>query len=52
MTDERYLKLSLDYEDELTEEEIMQGWHWCQDWDFMLLGPGMPEMSGCNCFKE
>ncbi len=24
---------------ELTEEEIKDGWHWCHEWDLLLVGP-------------
>lgn len=34
---------------ELSEEEISEGWHWCPDWDGLLVGPGMPEQNGCQC---
>jgi len=25
------------------------GWHFCPDWDFMLIGPEWPEMECCTC---
>lgn len=37
----------------LTDDEIEQGWHWCGDWDFLLVGPGMEgEQAACNCFQD
>ena len=33
----------------LTPEERAEGWHFCHDWDGMLVGPGMPEMECCTC---
>lgn len=33
----------------LTEEEISEGWHYCYDWDDMLIGPIMPEWDACIC---
>jgi hypothetical protein len=24
----------------LTQDEVTQGWHFCPDWDFLLIGPG------------
>lgn len=33
----------------LTQEEIDSGWHFCFDWDGLLIGPGMPEMKICIC---
>lgn len=26
-----------------------QGWHFCADWDFMLVGPVDPEWECCTC---
>jgi hypothetical protein len=23
----------------LTQDEVTQGWHFCPDWDFLLIGP-------------
>ena len=28
----------------LTAEEIAQGWHFCPEWDELLIGPGMSEL--------
>lgn len=33
----------------LTNEEVLVGWHYCPDWDFLLVGPGMEEQEGCQC---
>lgn len=33
----------------LSDEEIAEGWHWCPEWDGLLVGPGMPEMESCVC---
>ena len=34
----------------LTKEEISEGWHWCPEWDDMLIGPEMHmEWEICNC---
>ena len=35
----------------LTDEEIRQGYHFCPDWDFMVVGPEDSEISGCTCQK-
>lgn len=49
MTPERYNAL-MDNEDlELTEDEMLEGWHFCMDWDFLLVGPGMEETQSCHC---
>ena len=31
--------------------EVAEGWHFCPDWDEMLVGPGMPELESCLCGK-
>ena len=33
----------------LNENDISRGWHFCPDWDDMVIGPGMPEMEACTC---
>lgn len=48
MTDEHYDAL-MDYEVELTQAEIDEGWHFCWCWDGLLVGPGMGEMEFCHC---
>lgn len=35
-----------------SEEEVKAGWHYCTDWDFMLVGPGMREWEGCTCERS
>lgn len=37
---------------ELTKEERDEGWHFCVDWDGMLLGPTSPENESCYCDVE
>ena len=36
-------------DENLTQEEFEHGWHWCPDWDGLLVGPGMGELMGCQC---
>ncbi len=48
MTDERYMDLDKTGMG-LTTEEQKEGWHWCYDWDLMLVGPGMQAMEFCLC---
>lgn len=48
MTPERYQQL-MDDEDPLSDEEIAEGWHFCYDWDGLLVGPGMEETGCCSC---
>lgn len=33
----------------LTSEEMNSGWHFCPDWDHMLICKGMPESDACTC---
>jgi hypothetical protein len=46
---ERWLKLEKSKDLPLTQEEIDKGWHWCPDWDDLLIGPGMEEIKACLC---
>lgn len=48
MDRQRYAELEL-RDGKLTAEEIAQGWHFCPEWDYMLVGPGMPEADCCLC---
>jgi len=48
MNNDRYFKCEFGNEP-LTREEINQGWHWCENWNDMLVGPGMKEMECCYC---
>lgn len=48
MTLERWLEVE-DGDSPLTAEERAEGWHWCYDWDGLLIGPGMQEMESCTC---
>ena len=49
MDENRYHLLNKDAEDRLTEEELSLGWHFCVDWDCMLVGPSMGEYEQCQC---
>ena len=35
--------------DQLTPEEISQGWHYCYTWNRNLIGPGNVKMDSCKC---
>lgn len=48
MDDKRYKELDESGQG-LTQEEMDQGWHWCGNWDDMLVGPGTEEASCCHC---
>lgn len=33
----------------LTIEEMNQGWHWCPNSNFLLVGPNCPDALICSC---
>lgn len=49
MSNERWQALMNDQDLELTGEELKEGWHFCPDWDGLLIGPGMMEVDYCLC---
>lgn len=49
MTDERYAEIMEDDTVRLTEEEIAEGFHFCPDFDGLLVGPSSPEIDSCTC---
>jgi hypothetical protein len=49
MKNKRWLELEINGDILLTQEEISEGWHWCPDWDDLLIGPGMGEIEVCLC---
>jgi hypothetical protein len=48
MNRERYIELDRSGTG-LTKEEWEQGWHWCNEWDGMLVGPNTDEALVCSC---
>jgi len=52
MTDERYQRLMADdsTSENLMQHEIRQGWHFCCEFDGLLIGPGMGETKFCHCY--
>lgn len=48
MEDIRYSNLMADLSI-LTPTEIAAGWHFCPDWDFLLICPDYPESESCTC---
>ena len=52
MSKDRWTQLMLDEDLELTAEEIKNGWHFCVEFDGLLIGPGMDEMKNCECSKH
>lgn len=49
MNRERWNLLMTTDSEKLSDDEISQGWHFCDDWDGLLIGPGMGEMEACEC---
>ena len=52
MTDERYRFLMNDELAGLTHDEVKEGWHFCSEWDGLLVGPGCAELSCCHCWPQ
>lgn len=52
MLPERWTELMYNGDLRLTEKEIAEGWHFCPDWDSLLIGPGMIEMDYCSCREK
>jgi len=48
MTRERYDLLMKDDTVPLSDAELKDGWHFCYEFDGLLVGPGMGEASCCN----
>jgi len=51
MTDERYLALERTGE-KLTDAERKEGWHYCCEWDGLLINKSWPEAECCTCNVE
>lgn len=49
MNDERYWFLMNNENENLTQEEIESGYHFCPCWDDLLVGPDMVEFKYCYC---
>jgi hypothetical protein len=49
MTEARYRELMDSAEARLTESEMAEGWHFCDEFDALLIGPGTPELEFCRC---
>lgn len=52
MDDKRYYYLETNIDAKLTKEEISEGWHWCCEFDYLLVGPRMQEQEYCLCFTD
>lgn len=51
MTSARYMELSGDMDLSLTPEEFAAGWHFCNDWDGLLIHASDPEAEACLCAR-
>jgi hypothetical protein len=49
MTDQRWKLLMNNDQEKLTQAEIDAGWHFCAEWDGLLVGPDTEEMDACTC---
>ena len=49
MTGKRYTELNVDQNLKLTDQEKADGWHFCKEWDGMLIHKDWPESKGCIC---
>lgn len=38
--------------EKLTNKEVIEGWHFCDDWDYLLIGPEMDEYIECCVHKR
>lgn len=52
MNIDRYEALSRNDELKLTPEEIAEGWHFCDEFDGLLVGPQMGELAACLCWPK
>jgi hypothetical protein len=53
MTRERWIELMKPFAENdginLTQEEIDEGWHWCEEWDGLLIHVDDDEFIPCTC---
>lgn len=52
MTLQRWRYLMRHDEEVLTEADLAEGWHWCSEFDGLLVGPGMYELNFCKCWPN
>lgn len=52
MTPERMQVLNSRESDKLTAQEMREGWHFCPDWDFLLVNMNDQEGEGQCCCCE
>ena len=49
MNDDRFKALMTDESTELTPAEIIEGWHFCWEFDGLLVAPSSEEFECCTC---
>lgn len=49
MSTGRYAELMNEQSARINADERLAGWHFCRDFDGLLVGPGMPELESCRC---
>lgn len=49
MTPERYKLLNSEESGSLTAEEMREGWHFCYEWDGLLINPNHKDGETCSC---
>lgn len=52
MSPERYRQLSESDDYDLMPNELGEGWHFCIEFDGLLVGPGMFELNFCSCLPK
>lgn len=50
MTPQRYEKL-MSRQARLTKAEVKEGWHYCPEWDGLLIHPSDPEADFCTALQ-
>jgi len=51
MTEQRYREVEVDNKP-LTKEELEDGWHFCPEWDYMLIHPSFDAADACLCHPK
>jgi hypothetical protein len=52
MTTERFNQLMTDDEQNLTDQEIKEGWHFCWEFDGLLRNNNEPDEYQCDCLSD
>lgn len=52
MNDQRWKDVQENDNIKLASEEIAEGWHFCCEFDGLLVGPGSGELTCCSCLPK